>query len=139
MYKLHRNRKWVFNMQVYYFFLSMCTLYVCAIWARICSISEAYHQYQWGFLVQVKCIISMNKIWSASKAHHQVQIFGKGRYVMRYIMWKPRKDGIVLNCWTNMSNWVTYDAGVSSRDKLKEEVESWISHRYVCCCDSIDN
>ena len=68
LYKFHRNRKWVLNIQVYYFFLSMCTLYeVCAIWARICSTSEAYHQYQWEFLVQVKCIISMNEIWSAAR------------------------------------------------------------------------
>ena len=72
LYKFHRNRKWVLNMQVYYFFLSMCTLYgVCAIWARICSTSEAYHQYQWGFLVQVKCIISKNEIWSAGNNNNK--------------------------------------------------------------------
>ena len=40
--------------------------------ARTCSTSEAYHQYQRAFLVQVKCIISMNKIQRASKAHHQI-------------------------------------------------------------------
>ena len=37
-----------------------------AVQVRISSVPE------WAFLVQVKCIISMNKIWSAGKAHHQV-------------------------------------------------------------------
>ena len=83
MYKFHKNRKRVLNMQVYYSFLFMWTLYgACTTWARICSTSEAYHQYQWKFLVQVKCIISMNKIWSASKAHHEV--LGKGG---TYFVW----------------------------------------------------
>ena len=45
--------------------------------------SEAYHQYQWGFLVQVKCIISMNRILSASKAHNQVLEKG-GTYFVQY-------------------------------------------------------
>ena len=34
-------------------------------------------------MVQVKCIISMNKIWSASKAHHQVLEKG-GTYFIQY-------------------------------------------------------
>ena len=33
--------------------------------------------------MQVKCIISMNKIWSASKAHHQVLEKG-GTYFVQY-------------------------------------------------------
>ena len=34
-------------------------------------------------MVQVKCIISMNKIWSAGKAHHQVLEKG-GIYFVQY-------------------------------------------------------
>ena len=46
LYKFHRNRKRVLNMQVYYSFLFMYTRNgACTTWARICSISEAYHQY----------------------------------------------------------------------------------------------